>query len=138
MDTTFKMDKTSSAIQNHWIFILMVFGLLISSWVEANQYERETITLSASAILADNVRSGSNYRISDEMISVGFMNYYTIKSDFGVFNASSDEQLLIRIREIEAIAELKSLRKTDVFTQAVWESAQKPIVAIQKVIEQPV
>jgi hypothetical protein len=132
------MDKTSPAIQNQWIFILMVFGLLISSWVEANQYEKEIITLSASAILAENIRIGPNYRVSEKVVNEGFMNHYTIESDFGVFNASSDEQLLIRIREIAAIAELKSQSKTDVFTQAVGQAAQKPVAAIQKVIEQPV
>jgi hypothetical protein len=75
MGSTFKIDQSIFAIRNFRIALLIVSGLLISNWAEGNQYEKENIILSASTLLADNVRSGSHYRVRDKVINEGFMNF---------------------------------------------------------------
>jgi hypothetical protein len=138
MDTTFKKDRSMLAIRNKGIGLFLVSGLLVSGWVQAEQYEPETITMNAATLLTDSVVRGPHYRVSDNVVNKGYMNHYKVESDFGVFEAASDEQLQIRIREVAAIAELKSLRKTEVFAKALAEAAQQPLEVVQNVVEKPV
>ena len=47
------------------------------------------------------------------------MNQFTIDSDFGVFEANGNEMLVTRIKEINAIARLKEVSRTDEFKNAL-------------------
>jgi hypothetical protein len=61
-----------------------------------------------------------------------------IESDFGEFEAISDEQLLIRVNEVRAIAELQKITKSKVFADAMVDVAKAPVELVQAVAADPV
>ena len=112
--------------------------LLMQSTVLAADFDPSVMTLSAATLVANQPLQGEHYRIADQVINRGFMNHYTVSSDFGEFSADSDQRLRALLHELKAIDELRGLQKTDVFGEAVVSAAQKPIQTVQKIAEQPV
>ena len=112
--------------------------LLMQSTVLAADFDPSVMTLSAATLVANQPLQGEHYRIADQVINRGFMNHYTVSSDFGEFSADSDQRLRALLHELKAIDKLRGLQKTDVFGEAVVSAAQKPIQTVQKIAEQPV
>jgi hypothetical protein len=56
------------------------------------------------------------------------MNQFTIDSDFGVFEADGNEMLLQRLKEIDAIARLQEVSRTDEFKKSLVAAAKSPQV----------
>lgn len=111
---------------------------LVCTAAYADDFEAEEITLSAKSLLGTASLRGQHYQINETVINKGFMNHYSVQSEFGNFEADSDKQLANLIREITAIAELQTLQKTDVFKNAAIGAVKKPIEMVQKISEQPV
>jgi hypothetical protein len=65
-------------------------------------------------------------------------NQFTIDSDFGVFEASGNEMLLRRINEINAIAQLKDVSRTDEYKNALVAAAKSPVAAVKNIANDPV
>ena len=121
--------------------ILGILSLASASFIgvaSAQEFEAEERPLNARNLLEPSVLYGPSYRIDGLVVNKGYMNNYTISSDFGQFDAVGDEQLAVRIQEIAAIGELQSLRKLDVFGTAVTQAVKKPVQSIQNVVENPV
>ena len=120
-------------------------GLLVAAMVwavylpaSANQLEPDKVTIKSSQFAAKNLLVGPHHRVAEEAVTEGHMNQYTISSDFGPFMANGDEHLGILVREIEAIAELQKISKSEAFAEAMVNAATRPIEMVQKVAEQPV
>ncbi len=63
----------------------------------------------AADILPAELLEGEHHSVDDRVRSDGYLNYYTITSDYGEFEAVSTATLRIRIGEINALAELDEL-----------------------------
>ncbi len=87
----------------------------------------------AADVLPPELLDGEHHSVDDLVRSDGYLNYYTITSDYGEFEAASTATLRIRIIEIGALAELDELSKTEVFIKA---AADAGIVAPLKTINQ--
>jgi hypothetical protein len=66
------------------------------------------------------------------------MNHYTIRSDFGTFEARSTAMARIRIREVGGIARLRELSETEAFADALAESARKSVHSAARIVADPV
>ena len=95
-------------------------------------------TLSASAILKPEFFQGPNFQVRDPVPTYAGANAFTIDSDFGVFEANGNQMLMRCVREIAAIAELRSLSGTQEFAQAAQKAAETPLVVAQDLITNPV
>ncbi len=104
----------------------------------ANEFDPDKLTIKASELVPEELMSGQNYQVGEQAAVEGFMNNFSIKSDFGQFSAKSDEHLRVLIGEIAAIAELQQMSKTKAFTDSLAKSAVQPVYAAQRVVEQPV
>jgi hypothetical protein len=60
-----------------------------------------------------------------------------IDSEFGVFEADGNEMLLRRINEINAIARLKEISRTDQYKAALMKSAKAPVEAAKRIASDP-
>jgi hypothetical protein len=80
-------------------------------------------TLRAAEVLPDNLLD---------------MNTYRIDSDFGQFQAYGTTMLQFRLQEIEALAELDELSKTQVFADALKNSATAQVDAVKQFADRPV
>lgn len=85
----------------------------------AGDYDPETMTVKAASLLPAEMLKGKHYSIADDVLVSGYMNYYTVNSDYGEFTAVGDRNLKILLHEIDAIAELKGMTSAGVGTDAV-------------------
>ena len=114
--------------------------LLVPSYSPAdyNSYEIPQ-ERKAADILPAELLKGEHHSVDDRVRSDGYLNYYTITSDYGEFEAVSTAMLRIRIAEISALAELDELSKTEVFIKAAADAGiVAPLKSITQLASHPV
>ena len=103
----------------------------------ANTYE-ELPEFKASEILRPEFLQGEHFKVAETVTTFSGANRFSIDSDFGVFEAEGNEMLLRRINEINAIARLREVSRTDEFKNAVVKAAKSPLAAAKNVVRDPV
>ncbi|MDH3719340.1 MAG: hypothetical protein OES79_14570, partial [Planctomycetota bacterium] len=94
--------------------------------------------ISAADFLPAEVLRGEHHKVDDRVRNDGYLNYYTIVSDFGEFEAVSTAMLKTRIGEINALGELDALSKTEVFAKAAADAGVKQLKSIKQFATKPV
>jgi hypothetical protein len=98
----------------------------------------ELPVLNASDILRPDILAGPHHKVREEVPTYSGANQFTIESDFGVFEAEGNEMLVRRINEINAIARLKEVSRTDEFKEALTKAAKSPVAAAKAIANDPV
>jgi hypothetical protein len=93
--------------------------------------------LKASEILKPELLKGPHYVVRDPVPTSSGMNQFTIDSDFGVFEADGNEMLLQRLKEIDAIARLRDVSKTDEFKKSLVAAAKSPLNSAKNIAKDP-
>ena len=93
--------------------------------------------LEASEILKPELLKGPHYVIRDPVPTASGMNQFTIDSDFGLFEADGNQMLLQRLKEIEAIAQLREVSKTDEFKKSLVAAAKSPLNSAKNIARDP-
>ncbi len=94
--------------------------------------------LSAADILPGDLLKGKHHTVEDRVRNDGYLNYYTIKSDYGEFEAVSTAMLRVRVGEIEALAELDELSQTEVFIKAAADAGVGQLRSLKQFATHPV
>ena len=103
----------------------------------STDYE-EIPELKASEILRENILNGPYHKVREEVTPDSGANHFSIDSHFGAFQAEGNEMLVRRIGEINAIAKLKEVSRTDQYKQALVKAAKSPVAAAKKIVTDPV
>src|SRR5438132_6314651 len=98
----------------------------------------ELPVLNASEILRPEFLAGPHHKVQEPVPTYFGANQFTIDSDFGVFEANGNEMLVTRIKEINAIARLKEVSRTDEFKNALSKAAKSPIASAKNIVTDPV
>jgi hypothetical protein len=121
-----------------------VFFTLAAAWsavaglpAHAADYEKPPF-LKASELLPADLLKGSHHEIEDQVVNDGFMNHFTIRSDFGTFEAKSRALVEIRVREVKGLADLQELSQTEVFVDALGAAGRKTLDSAARVVTDPV
>src|SRR5437867_6932464 len=93
--------------------------------------------LKASEILKPELLKGPHYVVRDPVPTASGMNQFTIDSDFGVFEADGNEMLLQRLKEIDAIARLREVSRTDEFKNSLLAAAKSPLNSARNIARDP-
>ena len=93
--------------------------------------------LKASEILKPELVKGPHFVVRDPVPTASGMNQFTIDSDFGLFEADGNEMLLQRLREIDAIARLQEVSKTDEFKKSLVAAAKSPLNSARNIARDP-
>src|SRR5206468_7500004 len=93
--------------------------------------------LKASEILKPELLKGPHYAVRDPVPTASGMNQFTIDSDFGVFEADGNEMLLQRLKEIDAIARLREVSRTDEFKKSLVAAAKSPLNSARNIARDP-
>src|SRR6266566_789718 len=93
--------------------------------------------LKASEILKPELLKGEHYGVRDPVPTASGMNQFTIDSDFGVFEADGNEMLLQRLKEIDAIARLREVSRTDEFKNSLMTAAKSPLNSARNIARDP-
>jgi hypothetical protein len=93
---------------------------------------------SASDILPKEKLKGKHYRIRNKVVSYGYMNHFTVDSDFGMFEVTGNGSLRKLLREIDAIAALRKVTESEAFAKSIQGAVKKPIDFGKNLITDPV
>jgi hypothetical protein len=94
--------------------------------------------LNASDILKPEVVKGPHHTVRGPVSTFSGANRFMIDSEYGVFEADGNEMLLRRINEINAIARLKEVSRTDEYKAALVRSAKAPAAAAKRIANDPI
>ncbi len=120
---------------NHkFLFLFLALSLIAAS--STTDFERPS-SLKASSILPPDLIKRPYHQVDDSVSSDGYSYAFTIKSDFGDFQAGSLTELRARIQEIQSIAQLKEITGGEAFAKAAGAAATKNIRATKNLIENP-
>ncbi|MFZ0917565.1 MAG: hypothetical protein WAN04_11775, partial [Candidatus Udaeobacter sp.] len=93
--------------------------------------------LKASEILKPELLKGPHHVVREPVPTASGMNQFTIDSDFGVFEADGNEMLLQRLKEIDAIARLREVSRTDQFKNSLVAAAKSPFNSARNIARDP-
>jgi hypothetical protein len=116
--------------------LLSSVGLGAVAWAEA-RYENPPV-LKASELAPPTMLKGPLFTVDERVPIVELLGHFTIRSDYGVFEAHGRDMLGIRVVEVGALAELDKTSKTDVFLKAAGAAAARPVNAAVNMAMHPV
>src|SRR5213592_176716 len=93
--------------------------------------------LKASEILKPELLKGPHHVVRDPVPTASGINQFTIDSDFGLFEADGNEMLLQRLKEIDAIARLREVSRSDQFKKSLVAAAKSPLNSAKNIARDP-
>lgn len=109
------------------VSMLALLGCTVSSaW--GSPFE-STKTFKASAILPKEQLSSSYHRIDEEVINAGYLNRYTVRSQYGDAVVNGRHLLAIRLSELRALDEISNLSRSSVFVDAAKKNGKAALLA---------
>ncbi len=111
--------------------IALALGLLPVSAFETAAMFR------ASDILPPPLLAGAHHRVREYAPADGYLIHFTVDSDYGVYECAGISDLRRRIAEIEAIAELVEVSKSDLFAEGLRKSVEAPVSAVRNIAADP-
>lgn len=118
-------------------FLLASTLVFPAPFAAAADYETPP-TLAAKDFLPAELLKGRHYSVAPKVENDGYMNRYTIQSDFGIFGVGSTAMARIRILEVGGIAQLRELSETEAFAGALAGSAKKTAKSAAHIVTDPV
>ena len=70
---------------------------------------------------------GPHYQIRDKVVSYGYMDHFTVDSDYGVFEVTGDGALRKLLKEINAIAVLRQIQGGAAYADALKTAGAMPL-----------
>ncbi len=103
---------------------LVAFGMAaaVSGGRASSPAAERPPSFKASALLTPAQIRGPHHVVADTVATPDYYHVFTITSDFGTFEAAGRTMLAVRLQEIEALAQLQDVSKTEVFLQAAGTS----------------
>jgi hypothetical protein len=133
--------------QTKILFLTIALGVVLPCLAQTTQpfvvrraeaVFEELPVLKASEILRPEILSGPHHKVEEPVPTYSGSNHFSIESDFGVFEAEGNEMLIRRINEIDAIARLKEVSRTDQYKDALVKAAKSPVAAAKSIVTDPV
>jgi hypothetical protein len=94
-------------------------------------------TFKASELLPAASRKGPHFQVAEHVPTVGFFYLFQITSDFGNMEAEGKSLLLTRLNEVDALARLQDVSKTEVFLAAAGNSVLNVGKGVVNVVADP-
>jgi hypothetical protein len=94
-------------------------------------------SFTAAQLLTSAQLKGPHHAIANEVQTEGYYHEFRIQSDFGAFDAFGRSQLAVRLREVEALAQLDEVSKTEVFLKAAGQSVVNLGKGVASVVTAP-
>ena len=94
-------------------------------------------TFSAAQLLTPAQIKGPHHTVDSAVLTEGYFHEFRIQSEFGVFDAAGRTMLAVRLREIEALAQLEEVSKTEVFLKAAGQSVINVGKGVANVVTDP-
>jgi hypothetical protein len=114
--------------------LVAVFLLATSAW--AGDFEQPPSfdlkkSLGATA-------AGPGYRIVSPAESDGYLRHYVIETPYGIFEASGDQMLFMRLKELAALDALDQTANSQEFVDALVKAGLSPVTFAGNLVTKPV
>lgn len=125
-----------------WLSTLVSVAFLLPAWSAradpaSAPVRRLPIEVRTGDYLSPEQMSGEGYTVGRKAVSDGFVNVYTIETEWGRDEIVSTEGLLNRINEIKAAYELEALKRSSVMADAVKDGAISPAKGAVELAKSP-
>ncbi len=117
--------------------LLLAATLVVAAAAQEAQFD-ESATLQASRILPPELVSGPNHRVQERVVNDGYLNIYTIESPLGQVRAASTAQLRQYVHELNAVARMELLQKSDEFKRGLKGKAGDVVRGTKNLVVHPV
>ena len=91
----------------------------------------------AADVLPAGLVKGQHYTLADEVKAEGYLHEFVIRSDFGDFAAEGMSMLSVRLQEVQALAALDEVSKSEVFLKAAGDSVLNVGKSVGKAVSDP-
>lgn len=114
-----------------------IFALAAPCLWAAEEFENPQ-TISAGFVQPPVLLKGPGWTVAPQVEMHKFHCRYTVSSAYGTFHPHCDAEFYETLRDIEAIAVLRKISGSKVFSHSFGAAAKMPLQAVGKVIEHPV
>jgi hypothetical protein len=101
------------------------------------QFQPEPV-LQAKDLVAIELLKGPHYTVDTRVPVKGFLARFTIRSDYGTFDAHGIHMFQIRVREVAALTQLSQMSQTKEFAEAAAQAVARPVTSAVNMIVNPV
>ena len=115
---------------------LLTLALVLFTCSPAGAFETPAM-FRASEILPQPLLAGPYHRVREYAEADGYLIHFTVDSDFGTYACVGVSELRRHVEEIEAIAELVKVSKSDLFAEGLRKSVESPIAAVKNIASDP-
>lgn len=119
------------------VMTVLVMGTAVMTARAQSGFETEPV-LKAKDLVAPELLKGPHFTVDDRVPVKGFLARFTIRSDYGNFEAHGIHMLQIRVREVHALAQLADMSKTKEFAEAAAKAVARPITSTVNMLVNPV
>src|SRR5262245_1184803 len=117
--------------------VAIVTILVASAWVTTSpaqsRYEPEPV-LQAKDLVAAELLKGPNYTVDSKVPVKGFLGRFTIRSDYGIFEAHGIYMFQVRVREVYGLTQLSQMSQTKEFLSAAGQAVARPVTSAVKLV----
>ncbi len=96
------------------------------------------VDVKADRFVSSVLMRGPNHQVKETASNDGFINTYTLTTEWGDAKAVSNFRLSVRIREVNALKTLDEMSKAGVFGDALLNGALAPVKAVGDLVTAPV
>ena len=119
--------------------VMVMCSLATAGWTAASaqpSYETPPVLRAADLAPADLLQ-GPRHRVDERVPTDGLLARFTVRSDFGMFEAAGPGMLRVRVGEVGALAELLQMTQGEVFAKAAAEAAKRTGRSLQAAVQNP-
>jgi hypothetical protein len=109
---------------------------LATAVLAAAAYETPPVQ-KASRILPANLLSGEGFKVQNDVPTVGFMEQFTIDSDYGAYTVHGNDLVAGRVQEIAALRKLDEISQSEAFANAMGAAAKKTGKSVAHAVTNP-
>jgi len=122
-----------------WCLAIAMIATIVpsSSSLGAQEGDEPPPRFTATVLLTPAVAQGPHHRVGEDVRTDGYFHEFSISSTFGAFEAIGRTELAVRIQEIDALAALQDVSKTEVFLAAAGQSVVKIGQSAAAVVSDP-
>ena len=111
--------------------------LAIAGTAAAQNYDSLT-NIKAAQFAPATLLKGPFHTVDENITVAGAQPNFTIRSQYGVWEARGHEMLSIRVSELPAFEQLAKVSKSDEFMKSAGNAVMAPVQAVGALIERPV
>lgn len=121
-------------MKNALLISLIIIIVSHGSFAYAEEYEQLPV-LRAKDVLPAGMLSGPHYRVNRNVASNGYLNLYSLSTDYGEYSVIGTYELKQRIQETAALTELQKFTDSKVFVDAAKEAGTDILTAPGRAVE---